>query len=467
MANKTAPDPGSFRDPSGQIYQIDGRIFRTVTDHGVDEFEFVQASGFYARMVEAGKVIAATPVDETTRRMVSTEARYVLEHPKLPIVSYPYEWTFSQLKAAALLHLELQIAALAEGIMFSDATAYNVQFIGANPIFIDTLSFRQYKEGEYWGGHQQFCEQFLNPLLLRAYFGNTHNAWYRGNQEGIPRADFVRLLKLRHKLSWRALTQLVLPASFDRSAQKGNISVGSSALESAKFPKAALLSMLERLQSWIKVLVPKDAKHQTVWQNYAGQTSYADEETKRKREVIGRFVAETNPSILWDLGCNSGDYSELSLESGAGHVVGWDFDQGALEAAFARGREKQLAFTALYFDASNPTPEQGWAQGERRGMLERGPADAVLALAFVHHLAIAKNLPLPRIAAWLTSLAGAGVVEFVTKDDPMVKALLMMREDIFPDYDLETFISCLRANSEIVDVENLGTRHLITYRAKE
>jgi len=466
MPTEPGLDPASFRDPSGQVHSVDGRIFRTVTDHAIDDFEFVQASGVYASLVAAGKVIAADPVDETTRLAVSADARHVLEHPKLPIVSYPYEWTFSQLKAAALLHLDIQIEALAQDVMLSDATAYNVQFIGAKPIFIDTLSFRRYRDGEYWTGHQQFCEQFLIPLLLAACFGTTHNAWYRGTLEGIPRADFVRLLRLRHKLSWRVLTQLVLPSSFDRSAQKGNIAVGSSALAAAKFPKQTLERMLRRLQGWIEGLRPKYAKQQTIWQNYATQTSYSDTETTAKRAAIGRFVADVKPGILWDLGCNSGDYSELALENGAGHVVGWDFDMGALEAAFARAGEKELAFTALYFDAANPSPDQGWAQRERRGMAERGPADAVLALALVHHLAIAKNLPLVRVANWLTGLGRTGIVEFVTKEDPMVQELLKMREDIFPDYTLEAFLASLSAHAEVSDVEALGTRHLITYRNK-
>ena len=189
-------------------------------------------------------------------------------------------------------------------------------------------------------------------------------------------------------------------------------------------------------------------------------------ETKAKHAVVARFVADTMPAMLWDLGCNSGDYSELALDNGAGHVVGWDFDLGALEAAFARSREKKLAFTTLYFDASNPSPDQGWAQSERRGMTERGPVDATLALALVHHLAITKNLPLARITAWLTGLGRSGVVEFVAKDDPMVQTLLTMREDIFPDYTLEAFLASLSTNAEIGHVEALGTRHLITYRTK-
>jgi len=101
-------------------------------------------------------------------------------------------------------------------------------------------------------------------------------------------------------------------------------------------------------------------------------------------------------------------------------------EEGALDAAFARARDQDLAFTPLYFDATNPAPDQGWAQEERAGMAARGPVDAVLALAFVHHLAIAKNLPLPRIVRWLTGLAPAGVVEFV----PKVKLEIVLPDDL-------------------------------------
>ena len=459
--------PGSFRDPSGRVHLLDGRVFRTVTDRAIEDFEFVRDSGFYDDMVRAGRVIAATPVDRETHDRVDPQARVVVEHPRLPIVSYPYEWTFAQLKVAALLHLDLQIEGLARDVMLSDATAYNVQFIGAEPIFIDTLSFRRYQEGEYWAGHRQFTEQFLVPLLLRSMFGIAHNSWYRGRLEGIPGADLVAMLSFRQKLSFRVLTHLVLPARFDRSARSSGLEVDKQSLERATLPRAALTRMFEKLRSWIETLEPRDADETTVWKDYAGQTSYVEEETQRKRDIIEGFVREFSPKVVWDLGCNSGDYSELALESGAEHVVGWDFDDGALAAAFDRSRTKKLAFTSLYFDAANPAPNQGWAESEREGMRDRGPADAVFALAFVHHLAIAKNVPLDDVAAWLTSVGRSGVVEFVDKDDPMVKKLLVMREDIFDDYSLEAFLDALGARAEIVRVEPLSTRHLITFRAKD
>ncbi len=457
-------DSASFRDPSGHVYRIDGRIYRTVTDRGLDDFEAVRANGIYDELAAAGKVVAAEAVKGEVPEALRGKSRVILEHPALPFISYPYEWSFAALKAAALHHLEVHRAALERSVTLSDASAYNIQFIGVRPIFIDTLSFRPYRDGEYWTGHRQFCEQFLIPLLLRATFGTPHNDWYRGALEGIRTADFTRLLPWHRKLSWNVLSQLVLPTAFDNSARRGNISVNSSALRRAKFPLAAYQSLLRRSHKWISGLEPRD-KQPTTWQNYSLENSYGPEEAEAKRAFVRGFIEAEAPATVWDLGCNAGDYAEAALQSGAQYVVGWDFDQGALDAGFARARERGLAFTPLYFDATNPAPDQGWAQEERRGMGGRGPADAVLALAFVHHLAIAKNLPLPRIARWLTGLARAGVVEFVPKNDPMVQTMLKLREDIFPDYGLERFLDCLGAHATIERMEAVNGRQLIWFRS--
>lgn len=457
-------DSASFRDPSGHVYRIDGRIFRTVTEVALADFEALRASGVYDELAAAGKVIAAEVVEGAVPEPLRREARVVLEHPPLPFISYPYEWSFAALKAAALHHLEVHQAALARGMTLSDASAYNVQFIGARPIFIDTLSFRPYREGEYWTGHRQFCEQFLIPLLLRALFGTPHNDWYRGALEGIRTAEFTRLLPWRRKLSWNVLTQLVLPTAFEGSARRGDIAVTSGALSRAKFPLASYQGLLRRLHKWIAGLTPRD-KRPTAWQNYSLENTYGPEEAEAKRAFVRRFVAAETPATVWDLGCNAGDYSEAALKAGADYVVGWDIDQGALDAGFARASEGDLAFTPLYFDASNPAPDQGWAQAERAGMAARGPVDAVLALAFVHHLAIAKNLPLPRVARWLTGLARSGVVEFVPKEDPMVQTMLRLREDIFPDYSLARFLDCLGTHATVERTETINGRQLIWFRS--
>ncbi len=466
MASDDFVDSASFRDPSGHVYRIDGRIFRTVTDHAIDDFEALRASGVYDDLAAAGKVVAAEIVAEAeVPEPLRREARVVLEHPPLPFISYPYEWSFAALKAAALHHLEVHQAALEGGMTLSDASAYNIQFIGARPIFIDTLSFRPYRDGEYWTGHRQFCEQFLIPLLLRAMLGTPHNDWYRGALEGIRTADFAGLLPWHRKLSWNVLSQLVLPTAFENSARRGDVSVSSSTLRSAKFPLVSYQGLLRRLHKWIAGLAPRD-KRPTAWQNYSLESSYGPEEAEAKRAFVRGFIEAEKPATVWDLGCNAGDYSEVALQAGAQYVVGWDFDQGALDAGFARAGARDLAFTPLYFDATNPAPDQGWAQEERAGMGGRGPADAILALAFVHHLAIAKNLPLPRIARWLCGMARAGVVEFVPKQDSMVQTMLRLREDIFPDYDLERFLDCLGAHATVERIEVVNGRQLIWFRSK-
>lgn len=462
MQSDAIADPASYRDPSGRIYSIDGRIFRTVTEAAARDFNTVRASGLYDDLVAAGHVIAAETVEREIPELLGRHSYMLLEHPRLPFISYPYEWSFSELKSAALLHLNVHLSALERGMTLSDASAYNVQFIGAKPIFIDTLSFRPYRDGEYWMGHRQFCQQFLNPLLLRTFFGIPHNQWYRGAMEGIPTTDMARLLPFRRKLSWNVLTNIVLQARFEHSAQRGILQVDADVVQKAKFPFVSCQRLLRKMCSWISRLEPYD-KTPTNWQNYSLENSYSPEEAQAKRKFIWDFVRATEPKMVWDLGCNAGDYAVAALEGGAAYVVGWDIDQGALDAAFSRAERQCLAFTPLFFDAANPTPGQGWAESERRGMHARGPADIVLALAIVHHLAISGNLPLNKIAEWLTGLGRAGVVEFVPKSDRMVQTLLELREDIFPDYDLEHFLAELRRRARIEKITVVNGRHLIWY----
>lgn len=441
------PIPGSFRDPSGRVFERDGRIFRTVNPAAARDFDFVRQTPFYAAAVAEGRLVEARLLGEAEAREIARDAVYVVEHPRLPFVSFPYEWPFPALKSAALLHLDLQLDALSSGVMFSDATAYNVQFVGHRPIFIDTLSLRAYREGELWAGHRQFCEQFLNPLLLRAFLGVTHNAWYRGAQEGIPTADLRRLLPFGRKLSRRVGTHVVLQDVLQRSAGKRS-DIDATALRAAGLPRSSMAKLLRGLREWIATLAPRDGSV-TTWKDYAHSHSYTSEEAATKKAVIQEFVGAHALKQVWDIGCNTGDYATAALEAGASHVIGFDFDQGALELAFARSVERNLNFLPLFLDAANPSPSQGWAQTERAGLAERGGADGVVALAIVHHLAITGNVPLGRVVEWLVGMAPRGVIEFVPKGDPMVAQLLKFRPDIFPDYHEEAFLAHFGALARI------------------
>ncbi|MGH6915309.1 MAG: class I SAM-dependent methyltransferase, partial [Geminicoccales bacterium] len=302
--------PGSFRDPSGRVFVGDEGVFRTVSGYAQHAYEFVRDNRLLEDLARRGWVVESVEVDPAVLGASAREARYVLEHPAIPYVSFPYEWCFPALKSAALLHLDLHLEALERGATLSDSSAYNVQFRGARPVFIDVLSLRPYREGELWVGHRQFCEQFLNPLLLRAKLGAPHNAWYRGSLEGIATTDLARLLPLSAKLSWNVFAHVVLHARLHEKALK-RPSESTEKARAGRLSRAGLQGLLSQLRRWIARLQPAD-RGASLWGDYASTHSYRAAEESAKRRFVAEFVGRTRPRLLLDLGCNTGDYSALA-----------------------------------------------------------------------------------------------------------------------------------------------------------
>jgi ribosomal protein L11 methylase PrmA len=368
----------------------------------------------------------------------------VIEHPRLDFISYPYEWSFSGLQAAALLTLDLHLEALPYGLTLSDASAYNIQFVGGRPLCIDYLSLIPYREGQVWLGYRQFCEQLLNPLLLTAKTGVAFQPLYRGTLEGLRSADLAALLPLRSKLDPRIALHVLLQGRMQRivTARRTSIAKG------IRLSQTAFANNLRAMRGWIAGLRPPSSQR-TPWERYEQTAHYTGEERAAKARFVAEVVTATSPKIVWDLGCNSGEYSELALGSGARAVIGFEPDPGALNAAYARAAGKQLHFLPLALDVANPSPALGWRQQERLGLAERRNADLVLCLALMHHLVLGRNLPLPQVLEWLISLAPRGVLEFVPKEDPMAQQLLALKPDTALDYDRDTVEALLRRQVRI------------------
>jgi ribosomal protein L11 methylase PrmA len=208
--------------------------------------------------------------------------------------------------------------------------------------------------------------------------------------------------------------------------------------------------MLQRLHGWISRQQPRPVGP-SEWHRYGTHNdSYAEEEEERKRDFIAQFSESLAPACAWDMGCNTGKYSEVLLQNKTKSIIGFDFDFDALEAAVSRAAIKHLHFLPLFSDAANPSPQQGWAETERLGLHSRSCADAVIALAIVHHLVISRNIPLPAVIEWLVGLAPHGVIEFVPKSDPMIQRMLQQRRDIFTDYGKAQFERALSGCARIV-----------------
>jgi hypothetical protein len=143
--------------------------------------------------------------------------------------------------------------------------------------------------------------------------------------------------------------------------------------------------------------------------------------------------------------------------------VAWDVDPAATELHYRRVREDgTTSILPLVLDLGNPSPALGWAGEERRSLEDRSDADVILALALVHHLAIGRNLPLERIADYFARLAPGLVIEYVPKEDPMVRKLLATREDVFPDYTPDGFRAAFGQVYEILEEEPvIGTSRVL------
>lgn len=439
------------------MFRLGEQVLRSVRHDATEAFVQADQSGVLRRLVERGRLVDYADVTDQAASMGIEDADVLLSHPRIPFISYPYEWSFSLHKAAALAHLDLHLELLADGFTLSDATAYNIQFQGISPIHIDHLSIRPYEDGEIWAAHRQFCMQFLNPLLMWSVLDLQPNHWFRGTLEGIAPEDLAKLIPLRKRLNWIILTHVIAQAMMQKRSVA--TTTGSSKYRNARLPRASFESMLRGLHASITSL--KDPSHKTVWGNYAHNTSYAAPEAEAKHRLVKEMVSAVQPALLYDLGCNTGDYSKSALEAGARKVIGFDFDHGALEIAYRRAQSEDMDFLPLWLDATNPSPSQGWSQAERAGFSTRAKPDAVLALAFIHHIAIGRNVPLDMAINWLISLAPAGVIEFPHKEDGMVQLLLSQRRDIFPDYCNETFANLLSRRARIVkSIEVLPTRTL-------
>ncbi|MBX3483002.1 hypothetical protein [Phenylobacterium sp.] len=455
----SAIDPGSFRDPGGRIFLHGARVLRAVMSVSADAYVAVRDAGLLRSLAERGLLLDAKEIDPSILDEVQPPPAFVLEHPRIPFISYPYEWSFSLHRRAALHQLDLHLEALDAGFTLSDATAYNVQFEGTRPVFIDHLSLRPYREGEFWIGHRQFCQQFLNPLLMWTLVKVQPNAWFRGSLEGIDPEALAPLLPLSKKLSFTVMTHVVAQAAL----QNRSVRSGQSAAPTGKLPLNGFKALLSGLRDYIAKMKVGDDR--TVWSDYATHNSYAASEAQAKRAFVGESVAAIEPKLMFDFGCNTGDYSEVGLDAGAKYVVGFDYDHGALEQAFRRFEASKRPMLPLWLDAANPSPSQGWAEQERKGLSERARGDFLVALAFIHHIVIGRNVPLPMALDWLVGMAPAGVIEFPPKSDPMVQRLLATREDIFPDYSVEAFTALLGERARVVRSQQLAEngRVLVAY----
>lgn len=438
-----------FRNKAGELLRQINAVYEP-------HYGQLMKSGLYDALVGEGWLVEHEEANLDER--LTEDGRVVIRPRAVPFVSYPYEWCFGQLRDAALLTLDIQRCALRHGMSLKDSSAYNVQFIGPRPVFIDTLSFEPHKPGRPWVGYRQFCRHFLAPLALMSLVDVRSNTLLRAHIDGVPLDLAARLLPKRSCLRGGLLLHLHLHAKAETRHAQAGVTV---AAPEGSMSERGLQGILDSLEKAVRKLnEPPMATH---WRDYYATSTYTDESTEEKKQVVAAFLDTIGPLSVWDLGANTGLYSELAAETGA-TVVAVDQDPACIAACYENWKERAVNICPLVMDLSNPSPALGWAHGERQSLAQRGPADAVLALALIHHLAIGNNVPLPDAASYLRALCRHLIIEFVPKEDTMVQHMLASREDVFSDYHREGFETAFGQHFTIHETRPSQSSSRILYR---
>ncbi len=446
----------SFRDPSGFVFYDNGRLLRQVNLGYKQNYDFLINSGLYEKLSSEGLLVPHIEI----KSKLSDNGYKVIEPFQIPFISYSYEWSFSQLKQAALTTIKIQRTALKYGMSLKDSSSYNIQFIGTKPVFIDTLSFEIYPQNKPWIAYRQFCQHFLAPLALMSYKNINLSQMLKSYLEGISLSMAASLLSANSWFNLGLLIHLHLHAK--SQGDYSNLDTSKININKKSFTINALYGLLDSLESVVSKLNINVSSSQ--WSDYYFEKkSYTKLALEHKQKIIEGFFYKSGLNRVLDLGANTGFFSRIAAKTNR-YTISSDYDPMCVEVNYRLLiKDNCENILPLVLDVTNPTPAIGWQGKERFSLFERSSSDLVMALALVHHLAISNNLPFDKIADFFTQIAQELIIEFVPKDDAMVQSLLRLREDIFQDYTQENFEKSFRKNFDILEMVFIADSKRILY----
>ena len=368
----------------------------------------------------------------------------VLRHPRVPFLSFPWEWCPAQWLAAAELTLTLCRDLLAEGWILKDATPLNILFQGTTPVFVDVASVARLDATKpIWYAYSQFVRTFLLPLLA-----NTTLAWpLRATllrRDGYEPEEILAALPPAKRLRQPALSAVTLPALLGKTRNKRAAAVTEAArLPGSSDPEIVqhiLRQTLDKLHKQMQRAMPP--RRASPWTEYSGTaTHYSEADHAAKRAFVAQALQRAAPQHVLDIGTNAGIYSELAADAGA-RVVAVDTDLQTLDRLCDRLAGTGKPVLPLLIDLANPTPGVGWRNRESASFLQRatGHFDTVLMLAVLHHLLLHDHVPLAEVAKLASTLTTRSLlIEWVPPSDVMFQELVRGRDAIFANLTEDAF----------------------------
>ena len=451
----------TFRDPAGELRLIGGSALRRIRPFAVEEVQAFLGSQLRNTLEQSGDLIPSRIAEPGSHPNIAS-GEFWLEHPRLDPISYPWEWTTAQWRAAAELTLRVARQAIDAGWILKDATPLNIVFSGARPILVDVLSFeRRDPHSTVWLAYGQFVRTFLLPLLAARYLNWPLRATLFERDGYEPRQIYDALPRWR-RLSPDLFDVVTLAALLER---RGTGRANSKTSDSTKDPSLATYLLQKRIARLDKqVRHAAGQRSHSQWSRYEQSAShYQPADVEEKRKFVLRALAHCHPERVLDIGANTGTYSILASDAGA-QVVSLDSDSVAIEELWRTAAEQDKPITVLVTNIARPTPAAGWRNREHFSLLDRltGGFDLVLMLALIHHLILREQLPLAQIASLCASLTRRWLLlEWVPPSDPMFQEWLRGRDDLYGHLSENDLTLAFAPHFSVIDRAELGNGRVL------
>lgn len=451
----------SFRDPAGSLQDDGVRIWRTVRAPHVAATRALLASPLYAELTRDGLLVPVIGQHD------EPDGSLRLEHPRVDLPSYPFEWSAAQLVAAGELTLTIQRRAWQAGYTLKDASAFNVLFMHSQPVLCDLLSLQARAEAPAGGWHAygQFVRHYLLPLIAGREQGRAPRDIFLAHRDGLRALDLLPYMPWHRYWRLDELLHFRIPGWLEgRRTSRPLAAAPSAEGRPGRDGTPWLLDSLGR--SLARLGRPPQAR--TSWGDYVGNRDhYEANALDRKRAAVRDMLSQAQPRRVLDLGANTGEFSRLALDAGAA-VVALDEDVVALDRLHRQAVAEGLPLQTLHANFARPTPPTGWRLAETLPLSQRlqGRFDAVLMLAVVHHLAVTERLPLGQLFEDIAALCtGQLLLEFVGRGDPRFIELAGPNLGLFDDWSVEQFVQAARPHFELQAAQEITPhRQLLQFR---
>ena len=460
-------DSGSFRDPSGRVFKFSKynnlRIIRGVTAQTFKEQTQFLDSQLYTSLNKHKKIVETKLFDSS--QILDTETQkswsHFLEHATVDLITYPYEWSFGQLKDAAILHLEVLQECLEHGWIVKDSTPYNIQFVNNKPLFIDTPSITKWESGSGWESYRQFCMMFLYPLMLESYLDIDFRMLLKSNLDGIDPKTMFNMVGLRKIYKKGVFSHIYLPYKIEKNILANERDTATAKKRTnISHSKLSVIALVDSMLGIIKGL--KVNSKISVWGDYDHINTYEHDDNVIKQNFIDSVTNNKRFNTVWDCGANTGLFSE-HISGNSREIIAMDGDILAVEKMYQRLKSRDSNITPMVMNLENMSPDHGFNARERTRLDLRSKPDLIMCLAIIHHIRISANIPCDNFLAYLRSLNSEVIIEFVQREDDMVKKLLLNKKEQYLDYNIDAFENSIEKYFSIEKTDLLKGGHRKIY----